>query len=373
MAGIYIHIPFCKQKCHYCSFHFSTTFEKYRRRMINAILTEIELDSTTLDEQVETIYFGGGTPSLLSEKELNSILSSIQKNYKVLEKAEITLEANPDDITKEKAQLWNKIGINRLSIGVQSFFDEDLKMMNRAHNSNQANTAIQIIKEIGFTNYSVDLMFALPELSNKNWINNLNTLIELKAPHLSCYNLTIEEQSALVKMIKKGKIPSLSESKSLQQFDLLMKMMSDAGYEQYEISNFCLPDFKSKHNSAYWNQIPYLGFGPSAHSFINGNRYFNVAHNMNYIKGVENKTNFRDQEFLSNENRFNEYILTKLRCSEGISNSFLRENFPSFLNQFTLAIQQQKENETIQITEDAIKLTKKGKFIADQVAMELFV
>lgn len=341
--------------------------------MLDALNKQLFQDASQLNSLIDTIYFGGGTPSLLSIEELKKLLSTIKANYTLAPQVEITLEANPDDISLKKANHWLEVGVNRLSIGVQSFFQENLTTMNRAHNANEAIEAIHIIKKAGFKNYSVDLMFSLPDLTDEMWIQNLNQVIDLEVPHLSCYNLTIEEQTALSLLISKSKIPPLSENASVSQFTLAMKLLKLAGYEQYEISNYCLPGMESKHNTAYWNQIEYLGVGPGAHSFLKEERAFNIAHNMNYIKAIENNTFKKQIDPLTRENKFNEYILTRLRTNNGILLDDLTSNFGKFLNQIQDSLNKQINLKTIFLESGRIKLTTKGKFIADQVALELFV
>ncbi|MFT6746559.1 MAG: oxygen-independent coproporphyrinogen-3 oxidase [Glaciecola sp.] len=341
--------------------------------MVAALNKQLTQDSSMLNSTIDTVYFGGGTPSLLSDAELEELFLSIKNNYNIAENAEITLEANPDDITEIQAKSWLKLGVNRLSIGIQSFHQENLTTMNRAHSSTEAKQAIEIIKKVGFKNFSVDLMFSLPDLSDEMWINNLQKVIDLKVPHLSCYNLTIEEQTTLKKFIALKKINPLNEDTSINQFTIAMNLLEKAGYKQYEISNYCLPGLESKHNSAYWNQKDYIGVGPSAHSYIKGERSCNIAHNMNYIKGIEKQETTKEIEHLSLENKFNEYILTRLRTSQGISTDDLLYTFEKFAKVIQHAITEQVQLDNIQLDKKYIKLTRKGKYIADQVALALFV
>lgn len=373
MAGIYLHIPFCKQACHYCNFHFSTSYARYRDRMLQALNKQLTQDSSLVRSTVNSIYFGGGTPSLLTQLELEQLLETINNNYSVSDNAEITLEANPDDISANKANQWLQVGINRLSIGIQSFHEENLTTMNRAHNSTEAHSAIGITKEAGFNNYSVDLIFALPDLTDKMWINNLQKIIDLKVPHLSCYNLTVEEQTVLSKLISKDIVAPLSENTSVRQFTIAMNMLQDSGYEQYEISNYCLPNMESKHNSAYWDQQEYLGIGPSAHSFLHKERSHNVGHNMKYIVAIENNSFDREVEVRTKKNEFNEQILIKLRTNKGVDSVDLKRHHGEFFEQIQPSLKLQLQLNSITFDSGIIKLTKKGKFIADQVAMELFV
>ncbi|MEO6683424.1 MAG: radical SAM family heme chaperone HemW, partial [Ginsengibacter sp.] len=292
MAGIYIHIPFCKQACYYCNFHFSTS-QALKSEIIQSLLREIELRTKSINknisiidagEQIKTIYFGGGTPSLLSFDEINEIMSVIRSNYSVISEAEITLEANPDDITIEKLKEWKSAGVNRLSIGIQSFIERDLIWMNRVHNSRQALNCIELARLVGIPNFSIDLIFGTPGLTNEEWRNNVQRAIDLEVPHIACYALTVEPRTALKKMIQLKKKEDVNDDVQAEQFAILMEMMSQAGYEHYEISNFAKPGHRSKHNSSYWQGEKYIGLGPSAHSYNGQNRMWNVANNIIYIK-----------------------------------------------------------------------------------------
>jgi oxygen-independent coproporphyrinogen-3 oxidase len=279
LAGVYIHIPFCKQACYYCNFHFSTSL-RLKDVLIPAILKEIELRSIHADNEViQTIYFGGGTPSLLSMDDINAILSSLNKNFNISDSAEISLEANPDDITIEKLNGWRNAGINRLSIGIQSFIERDLQWMNRAHNVSQALSCIHLARESGFNNFSIDLIFGVPGLSNSEWENNVQTVIDLQVPHISSYALTVEPKTALQKMIVTKKKENVNADIQAEQYHILMKKMNEAGYEHYEISNFAKPGFRSRHNSSYWQSEKYIGIGPSAHSYNGKERMWNKANN----------------------------------------------------------------------------------------------
>ena len=276
MAGIYIHIPFCKKACHYCNFHFSTS-KTLLPQMIQAICAEAAMRSDYIREDIETIYFGGGTPSLISIDDLQFTLETLRSLFRIEVKAEVTLEANPDDITKEKLQGWRSVGINRLSIGVQSFFDDDLLWMNRAHNAAQANESILLAQQAGFENISIDLIYGLPGLTDERWQRNVQLAFKLDVPHLSCYALTVEPNTALQKMIDLNKKENIDPEKQGRQFELLMQWCGEAGYEHYEISNFARPEFKSKHNSSYWKGLPYIGVGPSAHSYNGESRQWNIS------------------------------------------------------------------------------------------------
>ncbi|MEJ7827523.1 MAG: radical SAM family heme chaperone HemW, partial [Segetibacter sp.] len=282
MAGIYIHIPFCRKACHYCNFHFSTS-TLLQKNFVTALLKEIQLQQDYLSEPVSTIYFGGGTPSILPSGDIESIIQLLNRTFTVEQDAEVTLEANPDDISSTKLFDWKTIGINRLSIGIQSFLEDDLIWMNRAHNAQQAADCIELSQRAGFSNLSVDLIYGTPTLSDNNWSRNVEKVINLGIPHLSCYALTVEPKTVLEKMIAEKKIANVETEKQARHFEMLMQWMNEAGYEHYEISNFCKPGCRSKHNSSYWQGKSYLGLGPSAHSFNGISRQWNVANNALYI------------------------------------------------------------------------------------------
>src|SRR6188474_1939990 len=317
MAGIYIHIPFCRQACHYCNFHFSTSL-RYKNELLDSLLKETELQKDYLgNELVETIYFGGGTPSILQISDLRLQIEKIRETFNISKNAEITLEANPDDVNEEKLTGWKEIGINRLSIGVQSFFEEDLLWMNRAHNAKQAIDNLQLaIKQ--FDNITIDLIYGHPLLSNEKWKQNVEKVIALNIPHISCYALTVEPKTPLSKMIKEKKKEDIQQEKQAEQFLLLMQWLEDAGYEHYEISNFAKPSFRSRHNSSYWQGKKYLGLGPSAHSFNGESRQWNISNNNVYIESLAgNKIPF-EKEILTQSQKTNEYIMTALRTKEGL-------------------------------------------------------
>ena len=374
MAGIYIHIPFCKQACYYCNFHFSTNFEKYRERMILAIKKELTLKKNILKgKKINTIYFGGGTPSLLNYDELEIILNEIFNTYNCNEVSEITLEANPDDVNQNNIKNWKKLGINRISLGVQSFFNDDLKQMNRVHSANQAHNAIELLRKNDITNISVDFMFSLPLLTKEQLGKNLQFAIDYKIPHISCYNLTIEEQTILYKKIKEGSIKNLSIDKSIEQFQFIVDKLTSNKYHQYEISNYALEGYKSQHNSSYWTQKPYIGVGPSAHSFYNSCRSSNISNNMKYMKGVENEKEYFEIENLTDSQFFNEFILTRLRTSKGISNEDLKILFPKYIDKFKEATNDFIRSGDIAYFGDEYRLMPKGKLIADHIASELFI
>ena len=373
MAGIYIHIPFCKQACYYCNFHFSTSFESYRDAMIASICKELEKKKSIFNGlPVLTIYFGGGTPSLLEDHELDQIMSVIHKNYKTSYVEEITIEANPEDIYLDKLNHWMSVGINRVSLGVQSFFDEDLSQMNRAHDSDQATKSIEYIRLAGFNNFSVDFMFALPLLSDEQLIKNLEKVIDLNVPHISCYNLTVEEQTALVQLIKKGNIEALSQEKSIRQFKIIMEKLASHKYLQYEISNYAKEGFKSKHNSAYWDQKAYLGVGPSAHSFYDNLRIHNIPSNMEYINKIKNGSDYFETEKLTEKEFFNEFVMTRLRTSKGLNVRELELLFPNYLDSFKSKTSVFLRSGQLAFFGDEYRLTKEGKLMADYIASEFF-
>ena len=373
MAGVYIHIPFCKQACHYCNFYFSTTFEKYRSELVAALVQEMKLKSLLFKgKEVETIYFGGGTPSLLIEEEFRTIFNGLKESFKIGKVEEVTIEANPDDVTVENLAIWQSYGINRISLGVQSFFEDDLEQMNRSHSSKQAHNAIKRIKESGIDNYSVDFMFALPLLSNEQLEKNLQIAIDYKVPHVSCYNLTIKEQTALMALIKKGKIEDLSEEKSIQQFKIVMNRLGSNRYHQYEISNYALEGYQSKHNSSYWYQKPYLGIGPSAHSFYESKRTFNISSISKYIKLLGEGKDYFEVEELTEKEFFNEFIMTRLRTSKGLDRRDLEIIFPKFVDAFKEKTSNYLRGGQLAFFGDEFRLTPEGKLMADYITSEFF-
>lgn len=386
MAGIYIHIPFCKQACNYCNFYFSTSLV-LKVEIVNALVTELHLrseklkaglaDDTTIlsspDEIIQTIYFGGGTPSVLTENELNTILSSIKNNYKIDPHAEITLEANPDDITAQKLNEWKNAGINRLSIGVQSFIDRDLKWMNRVHDSLSALNCIKLAREAGFNNISIDLIFGTPGLSNEEWQQTVASVIDLDIPHIACYALTVESKTALQKMIVLGKKEDINSDVQAAQYSMLMKMMHDAGYEHYEISNFAKPGFRSKHNSGYWQGEKYIGIGPSAHSYDGKIRSWNRAHNVFYIKSLLQNIIPYEKEVLTEKQKVNEYIMTSLRTIEGMDLNFIQTNFSFDERQRIETLLDNEIGKKMFFREgERICLRDEGKLFADRISVKLF-
>jgi oxygen-independent coproporphyrinogen-3 oxidase len=372
MSGIYIHIPFCKQACHYCDFHFSTSLKK-KDDLISALKKELVLRKGEFENQtVNTIYFGGGTPSLLSNAELEDILNAVYTNYKISETPEITLEANPDDLSKERIIALSKSPINRLSIGIQSFFEADLKLMNRAHNSIEAKSCIvEAVKY--FNNISVDLIYGIPDATNEQWIENIETALSFGIPHISSYALTVEPKTALASMIKQGKINNVDDEKAQEQFYILKEKLDEAGFEHYELSNFAKPGFYSQNNSAYWLGKSYIGIGPSAHSYNGEQRSWNISNNTLYINSIfENKLP-NEVETLSEIDGFNEYVMTGLRTIWGISlnrieREFGKENLNYLLAQASPYITQ----ELLYIRDNTLKTTEKGQFLSDGIASELF-
>jgi oxygen-independent coproporphyrinogen-3 oxidase len=373
MPGLYIHIPFCKQACHYCDFHFSTTL-KNRDELLMALRVELALRRTYLESKtLDTIYLGGGTPSLLEGIELRELLSELRDNYEVARSAEITLEANPDDLDPEKLQVLKDVGINRLSIGVQSFSEADLKFMNRAHNVGQAIQCIQDAQKIGINNISIDLIYGMQTLSDEQWNKNLDIAFSAGVQHLSCYSLTVEPRTALAKMIKAKKVPDIDDDKSVRQFEILMDRAADAGFEHYEISNFAKPGHYSKHNTSYWQGEPYLGIGPSAHSYDRESRQWNISNNHEYIRKLMVGTIPAEREVLSPENLYNEYILTKLRTKWGVDSEKIKSDFGSEQSMTFLAIADfQIQDGLMEKQGNIFRLTRKGKFYADRIAADFF-
>lgn len=374
MAGIYIHIPFCRQACTYCNFHFST-LPGQKTPFLNALKQEIQLtEPMAEDEIIETIYFGGGTPSLLLPEEIADIFESLQQKFTISANAEITLEANPDDISPAVLQSWKAMNINRLSLGVQSFNEAELKWMNRAHNAGQSLQSINDIIVAGFTNFSVDLIYGSPLLSNDDFTKNVALVLSKNIPHVSAYALTVEPKTALHSLIAKKKSAPVDETRQAEQFDILVKMMEDAGYEQYEISNFARPGFRSKHNSSYWQGKPYYGFGPSAHSFDGKQkRRWNIANNALYQKSIENNTLPFEEEILTPTQQLNEYIMISLRTMEGIDMNLVATRFGQDKKDTIYQIAKSFLTQQLLKEEDEqLLLTKKGKFLADGIAADLF-
>ena len=372
---IYLHIPFCKQKCSYCNFHFSTSFS-LKDEMLSAIKKEIQLRHNELENKtLKSLYFGGGTPSVLSGDEIKSLLDEIQKYFSFDENIEITLESNPDDLNKNFLKELSQTEINRLSIGTQSFFDEDLKLMNRAHNASEAESSIKRAQDFGLVNISIDLIYGSPTSNFEIWKDNLSKTIELQVPHVSSYALTVEPKTALEKWIENGKIRSPEETEQNQEFYYMKDFLKDNGFDHYEISNFGKPGFHSKHNSAYWKSEPYLGIGPSAHSY-NGSmeRSWNIANNPIYIKNLNQNILPIEKEILTEKDRFNEMIMIGLRTIWGVDLNRINQNFSSeiidYLNQ---EIKSKIESRILEIENNYLKIPEKHWFLADGIASDLFI
>jgi len=370
MAGIYIHIPFCKQACHYCNFYFSTSLGN-KEKFVGALLCEIELSKDYLEgEKLKTLYLGGGTPTQLSIEDFKSIIEKLNAYYDLNGLKEFTIEANSDDLKDAEAiKELGRLGINRFSIGVQSFFEEDLKYMNRAHNSEEALASIKRVQDAGFENITIDLIYGTPTMNDENWKKNLETAFALNVPHISSYALTVEPKTSLQKKIQKGESKAVDEEQSARQFKILMNEMRANGFEQYEISNFARDGKYAIHNSNYWFGKKYLGLGPSAHSFNGISRRWNVANNMNYINGIdEGKIPF-EEEILTEAQKVNEKIMTSLRTQWGFS---MNNEQLSIINEIQENLK--RINPGHYTFEDGIlKLTDEGKLFADSIAADLFV
>jgi oxygen-independent coproporphyrinogen-3 oxidase len=373
MSGIYIHIPFCKQACFYCDFHFSTSLKK-KDDMIAALLKEIEIRKEELQNTViETIYFGGGTPSVLSVDEIQQLIDAVYQYHTVVEHPEITLEANPDDLSEDKIIELSKSPINRLSIGVQSFFEKDLKLMNRAHNSEEAKKSLSVATQY-FDNISVDLIYGIPDCTNEEWKENIQTALSFGVPHISSYALTVEPKTALADFIKKGIIKNVDDKKAHEQFNILIDELTSANFVHYETSNFGKENFFSRNNSSYWLGKSYLGIGPSAHSFDGKQRSWNVRNNTKYIKSIQQNQLPIERETLSITDRYNEYIMTGLRTIWGVSllkiNNDFGEKYVTYLENQT---KKHIEQELLYIENQVLKTTQKGKFLSDGIASDLFM
>lgn len=374
MSGIYLHIPFCKKACHYCNFHFAVSLQQ-KAQLVAALCTEARLRKTALTTPVATLYFGGGTPSLLTAAELSLIIQTLREHFNILPDAEITLEANPDDCSPENIANWKAVGINRLSIGIQSFFDEHLEWMNRAHTATQADDCIRLAQEAGLNNITIDLIYGTPGLTDAQWKANIQKALDLGIPHLSCYALTVEPRTALDSLIQKGKKENIDTDQQARQFEILTNALEQAGFEHYEISNFARPGFRSRHNSSYWQGLPYLGLGPSAHSYDGHQRQWNIANNGLYISSIERGEIPAESEILSRDQQLNEYIMTSIRTLEGCSLKRVAEQWGTAA---ATALRERAgkhlARETITLTSDErLVLRPEGKFLADGIAADLFV
>lgn len=371
---IYIHIPFCKQKCSYCNFHFSTSLN-FKDEMLDAMKKEIFLRKEELqNKNLHSLYFGGGTPSVLSADEIKSLIDEVLKHFSFNNDIEITLEANPDDLNVQFLKGLSSSPVNRLSIGTQSFFDEDLKMMNRAHNASEAEGSIKRAQDLGFENLSIDLIYGSPTSNLEIWKENLNKTIALEIPHISSYALTVEPKTALENWVSKGKVANPKEEEQNREFYYMIDFLKDHGFDHYEVSNFAKEGFYSRHNSAYWKYQEYLGIGPSAHSY-NGTdvRSWNVANNQQYIKKLNSNILAKETEILSQQDQFNEMIMIGLRTIWGVDLNSLNEKFSeNILDKFNKEIQHKIEDGILKIENDHLKIPEKHWFMADGIASDLF-
>ncbi|MFN2260445.1 MAG: radical SAM family heme chaperone HemW, partial [Psychroflexus sp.] len=369
MSSIYIHIPFCKQACHYCDFHFSTSM-KHKTELVDAICKELEMRKKHLNDKIQNIYFGGGTPSLLSFEELEQIFGTIYQFYKVSETPEITLEANPDDLSDDYLKKLSKTKINRLSIGVQSFFQEDLKLMNRAHNAEEAEQSILLAQRY-FDNISIDLIYGIPEMSENRWTQNIEKTIALGVPHISSYALTVEPNTALKYFIDKEVISPVDDDLAKKHYDILLQKTAEAGYDNYEFSNFGKSGYFSQNNTAYWTGKFYLGIGPSAHGFVENKRSWNINHNLKYIKSINAGELPQETEILSKTDAYNEYVMTRLRTKWGVNLEEIEEKFGANFKAYLL---QQAEphfrNKLLELKKNSLKIAKSGKFLTDGIAAD---
>lgn len=373
MAGIYLHIPFCKKACHYCNFHFSTQTADMQV-FVDTLIQEIALQKSYIKEPIETIYFGGGTPSLLEEAQLKEILAAIDAHFEIADVIECTLEANPDDMHPSKIAAWKKIGINRLSIGIQSFQASALTWMNRAHTVEQSHAAIQMALDAGIDNLSIDLIYGTPSLSDKALMADLDWIAHYQIKHVSCYALTVEDKTALKKSIEKGQIENIDSEKQARHFEIVCARLKTMGLEHYEISNFAKPGFRSQHNSHYWSGETYLGLGPSAHSFNTISRQWNIANNALYIKSIaQGQLNF-EIELLTEVNRYNEYMMTSLRRIEGFDLDLIAAKFGNRYYEHSIAIINEMEPRNIfNQNGNQYSLKDEAKFLADGIASDFFI
>ncbi|WP_148908512.1 radical SAM family heme chaperone HemW [Sphingobacterium allocomposti] len=372
---IYFHIPFCKQACHYCDFHFSTSL-KYKDDMIQALLSEMEQRQNELtDRTVESIYFGGGTPSVLDPDDIEQLIDKVGTYFDIRPHAEITLEANPDDLDKHKVQALRRTPVNRFSIGVQSFFEEDLRWMNRAHHASDAEAAIKRVQDAGFENITADLIYGYPLLTDAKWRDNIQRLLDFNIPHISSYAMTVEQRTALAHFVQQGKTPPMDEEQSASQMIQLIETLTAGGFEHYEISNFAKSGRYAKHNTNYWRGKHYLGIGPSAHSFDGVSRSWNIANNAQYIEGILSGSRKYETETLSFEDRVNEYIMTSLRTMWGIDLQKIEEQFgPEAVRHIRQNAEPFFAQQHVEAVEERyLRLTKTGKLLADHIASELFL
>lgn len=373
MAGIYIHIPFCKSRCIYCGF-YSTTLLDLRKKYINAVCREMELRKNYIREPFSTIYLGGGTPSLLDEAELTKLFLYIYNVYDVDRNAEITMECNPDDITPEFTNMLSRLSINRVSMGAQTFADSRLRLLHRRHNSDEVKHAVKLLREAGIKNISIDLMFGFPDESLSQWKEDISAALALNVEHISAYSLMYEEDTPLWKMLDTGKVKEIDEELSLTMFKELVCQLTDAGYEHYEISNFARPGYRSRHNSSYWHQVPYIGLGAAAHSFDLNSRQWNVADLKLYIEEINNGIIPMECEELDNDTTFNDIITTALRTSDGINLNALETRLGKrYRNTLISAAGKHIEQGLLEIRHDRLRLTSEGIFISDMVMSDLMI
>ena len=379
MSGIYIHIPFCKQACHYCDFHFSTSLKK-KDEMVAALAKEIQLRSnpithhpSPITESIETIYFGGGTPSILSIADLKFLIDEVYRNYKVVENPEITVEANPDDLDLETIRQLANLSVNRLSIGIQSFFEDDLKLMNRAHNAEEAKKCLEFAKHY-FDNISIDLIYGIPNMSSKKWVQNIETALSFGVPHISSYALTVEPKTALHSFIQKGIIAAPDDEVAHEHFQILVDKLSENGFIHYELSNFGKENFFSKNNTSYWLGKKYIGIGPSAHSYDGTNRGWNVSNNSQYIKSIQENIVPIAFETLTKTDRYNEDVMTGLRTIWGVSLDQIEQKFgKTYLDYLNQQAAKFIDDHLLFLDENILRTTKKGKFLSDGIASDLFL
>lgn len=373
MAGIYIHIPFCKSRCIYCGF-YSTTLLDLRKKYINAVCREMELRKNYIREPFSTIYLGGGTPSLLDEAELTKLFLYINNVYDVDRNAEITMECNPDDITPKFTNMLSHLPINRVSMGAQTFADSRLRLLHRRHNSDEVKHAVKLLREAGIKNISIDLMFGFPDESLSQWKEDISAALALNVEHISAYSLMYEEDTPLWKMLDTGKVKEIDEELSLTMFKELVCQLTDAGYEHYEISNFARPGYRSRHNSSYWHQVPYIGLGAAAHSFDLNSRQWNVADLKLYIEEINNGTIPMEREELDNDTTFNDIITTALRTSDGIDLNAMETRLGKrYRNTLISAAGKHIEQGLLEIRHDRLRLTAEGIFISDMVMSDLMI
>ena len=373
MAGIYLHIPFCKKACHYCNFHFSTQTTQIQV-FVDAMIQEIELQKNYLNEPIETIYFGGGTPSLLNEVQLKAMMEAIYAHFNVATTIECTLEANPDDIDLVKLAAWKQLGINRLSIGIQSFQATALNWMNRAHSVEQSHAAIEMAKQAGFNNLSIDLIYGTPTLTDQALMADLDWIQQYQINHVSCYALTVEDKTALKNLIEKAQIEDVDPEKQARHFEIVTSKLIAMGMEHYEISNFAKPGFRSQHNSNYWSGKHYLGLGPSAHSFNTISRQWNIANNALYIQSITNEQLNFEIEYLTEANRYNEYMMTSLRRIEGFDLDLIRTTFgQNYFDHSIATINELLSKDVFQQNGNQYSLKNEAKFLADGIASDFFI